>query len=1145
MGKKYQLVMISLAMMFFLGQELKAQYTGGIGSGYASFSSGCFVPAPTPSYDQPFCEGGDLQLYASTVAAATYSWSGPGGFSSNEQNPLVTAASSGTYVVVANIAGCGSSVQVELEVVATPSVVPSVVIHAIPGSSICSGDEVTFVATINNGGATPTYQWYVNDVLQSGQSAQSFVSSTLNNGDYVQAYLFSSATCANPYPALSNVVTMTVGDAVVEVSVEALPDETICAGSVLQLNAISESGGTSPQYQWFKNNVEETGATSSSYSPISFLSGDQFSVRLTSSLACISGPNPVTSAPVTININPLPTVFEVQGGGSYCPEGASGVEITLSGSETNVDYQLFDGTSLVGNIVNGTGSQISFGTIANAATYQVVAHNTLTACETTMNGSAVVTVETAPLVFSVTGGGYYCQGGDGVSIDLDGSQNGITYELYLDNNPTGNTITGTSNSISFGNQTIAGTYTVVASNGGLGCQSTMNGSAVISINPLPDIFSLNEGDSYCSGGAGIEIVLSGSEIGINYQLYFDSNTIGELIPGSGDELSFGLYTQEGDYTVTAINPITLCSVQMNGTASVSILPLPQVFSVTMTGENVICLGQTGPEIGLNGSETGISYILNVNNNPVGDPVQGTGTAISFGTQNTDGTYTVTAINSNTLCIASMTGSAQVIVLDTPQAFDVTGGGAYCEDGTGVSILLSGSAIQVSYELYLNSNPTGIALIGNGSPLEFTNVLGAGTYTVIASDAGSGCTSLMNGTAEVIINALPIADAGQDQTIPYNTSAQLNAANGGPDTYSYEWTPAALLVDPNIQNPVTINLTETTLFTVVVTNLTTLCQNTAQVNITVLDPVPTFTLTMSINGQGTTEPAAGPHVYNENTEVTMTATPEQGWAFEKWVVNGTDNTSNPLVITMTEDFAVEAVFVQLPTFELTVSVVGEGTTDPAVGIHTFAQNTDVLLTATPSTGWIFEKWVINGIDVTENPYTLTITENSSAEAVFVEEGTIYTLTVQMVGQGTVTPEPGEHEYLSGTEVTLTATPATDFEFDKWTINGVDNTEPEVVITMTEDVLAIANFKPVSIVENQEISWKIFPNPVQDKLFVEINITNATGSIQIIDNRGQLVRNINIVNNDNVYEIETANLPKGVYYLRVNDGKKQYTKGFIKN
>jgi N-acetylneuraminic acid mutarotase len=70
------------------------------------------VPSPAASSNSPICAGETLNLYASTIAGATYTWTGPNGFTSNLQNPSIpgaTAAAGGTYSVTAAIGACVSS----------------------------------------------------------------------------------------------------------------------------------------------------------------------------------------------------------------------------------------------------------------------------------------------------------------------------------------------------------------------------------------------------------------------------------------------------------------------------------------------------------------------------------------------------------------------------------------------------------------------------------------------------------------------------------------------------------------------------------------------------------------------------------------------------------------------------------------------------------------------------------------------------------------------------------------------------------------------------------------------------------------------------------------------------------------------------
>jgi PKD repeat protein len=110
-------------------------------------------------------------------------------------------------------------------------------------------------------------------------------------------------------------------------------------------------------------------------------------------------------------------------------------------------------------------------------------------CQGPWSANLSITIDGGPGIYSMTGGGAYCgQGGNGSPVGLDGSQTGVNYTLYLNGTPTSNTVAGTGSAISFGNQMTAGTYTAVANNPSTTCNSTMNGSEIITIDPqVPDI----------------------------------------------------------------------------------------------------------------------------------------------------------------------------------------------------------------------------------------------------------------------------------------------------------------------------------------------------------------------------------------------------------------------------------------------------------------------------------------------------------------------------------------------------------------------------------------------------------------------------------------------------------------------------------
>jgi len=72
----------------------------------------------------------------------------------------------------------------------------------------------------------------------------------------------------------------------------------------------------------------------------------------------------------------------------------------------------------------------------------------------------------------------------------------------------------------------------------------------------------------------------------------------------------------------------------------------------------------------------------------------------------------------------------------------------------------------------------------------------------------------------------------------------------------------------------------------------------------------YDLTINIEGQGTTDPAEGTHTYEEGTEVTVEATPDEGWEFVEWTGDVTD-TDPTITVTMDEDKEITAWFEEEP------------------------------------------------------------------------------------------------------------------------------------------------------------------------------------------------------------------------------------------
>lgn len=77
-------------------------------------------------------------------------------------------------------------------------------------------------------------------------------------------------------------------------------------------------------------------------------------------------------------------------------------------------------------------------------------------------------------------------------------------------------------------------------------------------------------------------------------------------------------------------------------------------------------------------------------------------------------------------------------------------------------------------------------------------------------------------------------------------------------------------------------------------------------ITVLPAI--YTLTLQVDGEGTTTPAEGSNDYEEEKEVNITATPEDGWEFSHWKGDATGDNIE-IKVTIDSDKEITAVFIQ--------------------------------------------------------------------------------------------------------------------------------------------------------------------------------------------------------------------------------------------
>ena len=305
--------------------------------------------------------------------------------------------------------------------------------------------------------------------------------------------------------------------------------------------------------------------------------------------ACGSG----TLSTYAIDVNSRPTVnLTVNGASSVCNGQSATLQMSFTGTGP-WNYTYSDGTAST----SGSTSLNPFTfnvSPSSTMTYTVTALSDLkcTAIAADITGSVLVTVKPRP-TSNMSGSATVCSG-TSVPINISLTGTGPWNLVYSDGTAV-NVNTAITPYVFNVNPATSKTY-MVTSLSDANCTAIaadMTGSAAITVNALPVVYAVNGGGSYCSGGAGVIVGLSNSNLNINYQLYRDGISLGGpgLVAGTGAPVSFGSQTVEGTYTVVATNSLSNCVQTMSGNAVVSIDPLPQA-AQSITGNGTVCQGTT-------------------------------------------------------------------------------------------------------------------------------------------------------------------------------------------------------------------------------------------------------------------------------------------------------------------------------------------------------------------------------------------------------------------------------------------------------------------------------------------------------------------------------------------------------------------------
>ncbi|MEO8087593.1 MAG: PKD domain-containing protein, partial [Bacteroidota bacterium] len=772
-------------------------------------------PLPVASFTATsVCQGIATTVNSGNTSGNISNWNwnfnNGGGSTSTLQNPSYTYTTSGTYNVQLSITdnhGCIDDTTISVNVYAMP------VADAGLPASVCNGSSATLTAT--GAGAGGTYLW------SNGSTAASITVSPAGTTQYTVTVI-SANGCQDTSSTTVNVNTVPIADAGLPVA--------ICQGASTTLTASGAGGGG--QYTW------SNGATTATIN-VTPNSTQTYIVTATTGPGCTS----TDSVVVTVNTAPI-----ANAGANQAICNGSSATLTASGG---ANY-LWIGTGINTAALTVTPSVTT--------TYQVQVTNG-GGCPDT--ASVIVTVNPIP-VASFINSGPVCQGGIITFTDQSNVSAGTISQWNW--NTGGSTGNSTSQNPSSTYNTAGNTTVVLHITSDAGCTDSV--TQVITVNANP-VASAGINQEICVGG-NTTLTASGAGAGGTYLWN----------PGA-------LNTAAINVTPSSTQSYTVTVTDMNGciddaTASVTVHPLPEAAA----GADVaVCRGSSTALNG-GGGDTYVWTPGNFNTASINVAPAAT-TTYYLEVTNTQGCvdYDTVIVTVNPLPLATFANTAPVCQGNSVSFTDnsnvstgtITGwswnfGNAGTDNTQNPSSLYNTSgpfAVQlivttdagcidttiqniniwalppadagIDDEICDGENATLTASGGTqylwtpGNMNTATIIINPNTttpYTVVVTDA-NGCSA--QDFASVIVNPLPIPNAGSGQSICDGENATLTCTGG--DTY--DWTPGNLS-----GSSITLTPSATTTYTVVVTTLAG-CQATTQVTVAV-NPIPVAAFSNSGN-----------------------------------------------------------------------------------------------------------------------------------------------------------------------------------------------------------------------------------------------------------------------------------------------------------
>lgn len=649
-----------------------------------------------------------------------------------------------------------------------------------------------------------------------------------------------------------------------------------------------------------------------------------------------------------------------------------------------------------------------------------------------------------------------------------------------------------------------------------------------------------------------------------YRVNPTPNTVNHASTFPAGATSFTVNAEAGSYVGISQNNILKGAALVPASGSVNV----QVASGITSGQVriVVTKPQRQPYIqDINVGGAPQSYTITVSANPTNG-----GTVTGGGTYNQGTSCTVAATPASGYTFTNWTENGTVVSTQASYTFTVTGNR---------TLVANFQAQTQSYTINVSANPTNGGTVSGGGTYQqgqscTVHATANSGYTFTNwTENGSVVSTNANYTFTVNSNRTLVANF-QAQPQNYTITVSANPTNGGTVTgggtyqqgqsctvhatpatgYTFlRWTENGTQVSSNANYTFTVNANRTLVAHFQVQSY----------NITVTaDPANGGTVT-------------GGGYYNYGQSCTLTATPASGYTFVNWTRNGTQVSTNPsYTFTVNAAASFVAHFQAIEPCAVPTNVTAEainytdirinwtGTDAPSYKIF---RNGTLITSGYPYVGGYYDTELPYGeycytivseceqgdSDPSEEAcVTLTIPCNTpsdfTAEYVYEDEGN-YGVQLRWVSGVTIYPEVFhlyrwiDEEYALVADVQPSNTTYTTY-FD-----DVDVGNYSYMITAEyhfdgQVCISEAAYAEVEVTSVNELSRTvgIYPNPVNDKLTIEAQVD--LGTVEIYNLMGTSIYSQRDCANK--VEINTADLPSGIYFIRMTNDKTSETRRFVK-